>query len=228
MTPGRSRSPREIGECVAISPDDEDKPFVARWNAFVSALLIDPSIKLVARTACDYGIMDGEGIFPGNQRLARQTGYDERTVREAWHFLRAAGMAVRTEQSAWTGERRTADRYELAIPGDWRGFPMLGPHAGRFTCPQCGKLFNPQPCNTYVRQKTASGNLVPIADRNGIRDLRWALWKAVFCPAPRGGNGCMYYWERANGPWHASSSRCWEMFYKARDDDWPRALPAAA
>jgi hypothetical protein len=70
---------------VAISPDDEDKPFVARWNTLVSALLIEPSIKLVARQACDYGIMDGEGIYPGNQRLARQTGYDERTVREAWH-----------------------------------------------------------------------------------------------------------------------------------------------
>lgn len=26
---------------MAISPDDEDKPFVARWNALVSALAED-------------------------------------------------------------------------------------------------------------------------------------------------------------------------------------------
>lgn len=214
---------------MAISPDDVDKPFVARWNSLISALLIEPSIKLVARQACDYGFMDGEDIFPGNERLARQTGLTERTVREAWHFLRSAGMAVRTENSAWTGARRTADRYELMIPHNWRNFPILGPHAGRFTCQECGKLFNPQPCNVFQHEdKPGTKNRTPVVDRNGVRDLRWALWKAVFCPAPRSGNGCMHYWERVNGPWSAKSGQAWEMFRKARDDEWPLVYPAAA
>lgn len=131
-----------------VSPDDEEKPFVARWNTLVSALLIEPSIKLVARTACDYGFMDGENIYPGNERLARQTGCDEGTVREAWHFLRAAGMAHRVELSAWTGSRRNADRYMLAIPAGWRSMPMLGPHGAKFSCQQCGRRFTPGPSRT--------------------------------------------------------------------------------
>ena len=214
---------------MAISPDDADKPFAARWNALVSALLVDPSIKLIARQVCDYGFMDGEDIFPGNQRLARQTGYDERTVREAWHFLRAASMAIRVESSAWTGSKRTADRYELVIPGHWRNFPILGPHAGRFTCQHCGKLFNPAPCNVWREEpKSGSKRPVPVVDRGGVRDLRWAVWKTVFCPAPRSGNGCKYHWERQNGnPWPGKQD-AWGMFRKARDDDWPILLPKAA
>jgi hypothetical protein len=214
---------------VAISPDDEGKPFVARWNALVSALLIEPSIKLVARQACDYGIMDGESIYPGNQRLARQTGYDERTVREAWHFLRAAGMAVRDGRSAWTGSRRTADTYSLAIPPAWRHYPVLGPHSARFTCPQCGKLFNPQPCNVFLTAEGASGQPVPVTDADGVREVRWRLWKAVFCPAPRKGPSCMGAWERKHGSWGSlDNAAAWGMFHKARDDEWPASFSVAA
>jgi len=212
---------------VAISPDDEDKPFVARWNALVGALLIDPSIKLAARTACDYGVMTGENVYPGNQRLARLTSYDERTIREAWHFLRAAGMAVRVEHGNWTGERRTADRYELAIPDGWRSFPMYGPHTSRFTCQHCGKLFNPRPVNTWAMHKTPKGE-TPAFDKDGQRDINWKLWKAAFCPDPRSGNGCKYYWERRHGAWKGGNPRNWEMYYAARGDDWPAVLPAAA
>ncbi len=208
---------------MAISPDDADKPFAARWNALVSALLVEPSVKLVARQACDYGFMDGEDIFPGNERLARQTGLTERTVREAWHFLRASGMAERIEHSAWTGARRTADRYQLAIPDSWRSSPMLGPHAGKFTCQECGKQFNPSACNTWATQK---GSRVPTTDRNGVRTISWFLWKATFCPEPRGGNGCLYHWKRANGQW--GGDQAWKIYYAARGDDWPAAFPKAA
>lgn len=211
---------------MAISPDDVDKPFAARWNALVSALLIEPSIKLVARQACDYGFMDGEDIFPGNERLARQTGLTERTVREAWHFLRAAGMAQRIEHSAWTGARRTADRYELVIPDNWRRFPMLGPHAGKFTCQECGKHFNPSPCNTWTTHKIGKSE-VPVTDGDGVRTVAWCLWKAVFCPEPRSGNGCLHYWKRANGHWGGNDS-AWQMYHAARNDDWPVAFPKAA
>jgi hypothetical protein len=211
---------------AAINPDDTDKPFVARWNALVSALLIEPSIKLVARTACDYGIMTGENVFPGNQRLARQTGYDERTVREAWHFLRAAGLAERLERSAWTGDRRNADRYELVIPSGWRGMPMFGPHFGRFACQHCGSLFNPQPCNTYRKRQ---GTQTPVTDAHGVRTVTWFLWKAAFCPAPqRGkerGKGCFSAWERFGGKW---GDGAWEIYRKARNDDWPPVSQLAA
>lgn len=212
-----------------VSPDDEGKPFVARWNVLVSALLIDPSIKLVARTACDYGFMDGENIYPGNERLARQTGYDERTIREAWHFLRSARMAHRVEQSAWTGSRRNADRYELAIPSDWRSMPMLGPHAGKFSCQHCGRRFTPAPCNTWHMRKTPNGE-VPATDADGMRELRWFLWKAVFCPAPqRGpnkGKGCFSDWKRANGGW--GGEQAWRAFSTARGDDWPQLASLSA
>jgi hypothetical protein len=215
---------------LAINPDDTDKPFVARWNALVSALLVEPSIKLIARQACDYGIMDGEGIYPGNQRLARQTGYDERTVREAWHFMRATGMALRDGRSAWTGTQRLADTYALEIPRTWRGFPVLGPHAARFTCQHCGKLFNPPPCNVYLMEDGPSGRRVPVVDADGVREVRWALWKAVFCPEPRKGPNCMREWERKHGRrWSAAENdACWAMFRKARGDEWPTTFSAAA
>lgn len=205
---------------AAVNPDDTDKPFVARWNSLVSALLVEPSIKLVARTACDYGVATGENVFPGNQRLARQTGYDERTVREAWHFLRAEGLARRLEHSAWTGDRRNADRYELVIPSGWRSMAIQGPHFGRFACQHCGKQFNPPPCNTY--SKRADGK-TPVTTADGTRTVTWFLWKAVFCPAPqRGrqkGKGCFELWEKSGGKWGAGA---WDLFRKARNDDWPR------
>ena len=214
---------------MAINPDDTDKPFVARWNSLVTALLVEPSVKLVARQACDYGIMDGEGIYPGNQRLARQTGLTERTVREAWHFMRAADMAVRDSRSAWTGSQRTADAYSLNIPSSWRHYPVLGPHSARFTCQHCGKLFDPQPCNVFLTAKGAGGKPVPVTDADGAREVRWRLYKAVYCPAPREGAGCMQAWERKHGPWaKLDNTAAWEMFHKARDDEWPASLAIVA
>lgn len=210
-----------------ITPDDEDRLFVARWNVLVSALLIEPSIKLVAYQAAQYGLADGEDIYPGNERIARQTGLGDKTVREAWHFLRGAGMALRGAHSAWTGSQRTADLYQLVIPEGWRGMPVLGPHAARFTCQHCGRKFNPQPCNVFVTDKAGR----PVVDGGGIREVRWRLYRAVFCPdpgTPRGGPngrrpakpaGCFAQWESAGGKWGGSDA--WSMYRKARDDDWP-------
>jgi hypothetical protein len=206
-----------------IHPDDEERPFAARWNALVGALLIEPSIKLVARQAVDYGFLDGDGIYPGNERIARQTGLGDKTVREAWHFLRAAEMARRDLRSVWTGTKRLADMYALEIPANWKSMPVLGPHAARFTCQQCGKKFNAPPCNTFLhKQDPHTGRQVPVTNpETGLRQVRWALWKAVFCPAPRNGTSCQQLWEKVNGRWAADPAACWELFHKARDDEWP-------
>lgn len=213
-----------------VHPDDATKPFAARFNALLTALIIEPSVKLVGRQVADYGFMDGEAIYPGNQRLARETGLGEKTIREAFHFLRANGMAHRDARSAWTGTRRTADTYALDIPADWMLMPVLGPHHARFTCQGCGQLFNPQPCNVFLAERhPGRKGFAPVTDpQTGFREVRWALWKAVFCPPPRKQKGkplpagCRQQWERANGPWNAGDNKsCWEMFRKARDDDWP-------
>ena len=196
-----------------ITPDDEDRLFVARWNVLVAALLVEPSIKLVAYQAAQYGLADGGDVYPGNERLARQTGLTEKTVREAWHFMRGTGMAIRSTRSAWTGNHRTADLYELTIPEHWRNLPVLGPRFGKFTCQHCGKQFNPQPCNVFQTEKNK-----PVIDREtGNRQVRWHLFKATFCPAPRKGPGCFRDWEAAGGKWADSA---WDLFRKARHDDW--------
>jgi hypothetical protein len=155
--------------------------FVRRWNILVAALLVEPSIKLVALRAATYGLADGLEVYPGNQRLARETGLSERSVREAWHFLRTEGMAIRAARSAWTGASRTADEYQLAIPAGWRAMPMLGPHSARFTCQQCGHKFNfnPQPCNVFT-----AGRDGLITDAGGARDVRWTL-PGDLLPGPR-------------------------------------------
>lgn len=198
-----------------ISPDDEDRVFVARWNVLVGILLVESSVKLVAYQAAQYGIADGDDVYPGNGRLARQTGLSDKTVREAWHFMRAVGMAERSARSAWTGQRRTADLYRLAIPDGWRGMPVLGPHADRFTCQQCGRLFDPQPCNVFAAAKDGK----PLADpETGDRQIRWRLPKVTFCPDPRYGSGCFADWQRAGGKWGGDDA--WDMFRKARNDNW--------
>lgn len=206
---------------MGITPDTLTAPngteilFVRRWNVLVSALIIEPSIKLVARTVVDYGLVDGEGVYPGNERIARETGLSERSVREAWHFMRGAEMAIRDIRSAWTGRYRTADTWQLLIPDYWRNLPMLGPNSGRFTCQQCGKLFNPQPCNVFATD--AKGR--PVIDpETGDRQVRWQLYKAVFCNPPRRGPSCWDKWQRANaGQW---TDAAWDLFRKARNDDW--------
>jgi hypothetical protein len=211
-----------------LTPDDEvdaqgdPLAFVVRWNILVSALIVEPSIKLIARTACDYAVRDGERVYPGNERLARETGYNSETVRHAWKALRALGMAERTGQSEWDGKKRTADEYDLKIPASWARIPVYGPKHGRFHCQHCGKAFNPRP-GTHVR---ADGT------------VSWFLIRMVFCPDPGtpkrkpGGKrppkpaGCFEMWDadrkrRGKPTWGVLKAEAWDLFYAARGDEWP-------
>ena len=83
------------------------------------------------------------------------------------------------------------------------------------TCQQCGHLFNPQP--------------VAVLEPNG--EVLWKLRAAVFCPPPgrpkrKPGErqlkpkpvSCAQLWERHH-KW-PMDGRAWEMFRKARNDEW--------
>jgi hypothetical protein len=197
--------------------DGTEIVFVRRWNTLVSVLIVEPSVKLVARTVVDYGLADGQGIYPGNERIARETGYSSESVRHAWATLRALGMAERVTGSYYDGRRRTADEYELAIPAGWRHLPVYGPNLRRFHCQHCGKVFNPR----------AGTNL------HGNGTVGWWLTRMVFCPEPRKGTGCFKLWERdrkaAGEPlWAALKDGAWNMFRRARDDDWPSVAEVTA
>jgi hypothetical protein len=218
---------RSITPGTEENADGDPVLFVRRWNVLVAALLVEPSVKLVAYQAGQYGLADGLEIFPGNERLSRETGLCEKTVREAWHYLRGLKMAVRDSRSKYNGRFRTADEYQLAIPEHWDGYAILGPSSRRFTCQYCGSLFNPPACAGFLTD--AKGAYV--LDRDGNRDVRWYLHKAAFCPAPRPPrklpNGrrparqrtCFERWRAEGGKWGDDDS--WDVFRKARDDPWP-------
>lgn len=201
-------------------PDDENKVFIARWNMLVRLLLVESSVKHIARSAMDYaGFEDGTSCYPSNERIARETGYNERTVRIAWSVLRGLGMAERVTQAI--SYKRIADEYELQIPGHWPNLPILGPHGRKFTCLGCGKLFNPQGNCTVNQLKT---------DKPGDDNVRFDLSKLVFCPAPRRTAGraedaCQSKWDKrrtdsGQPTWNKMGSERWEQFREARGDDW--------
>jgi hypothetical protein len=191
---------------MPVHPDDEDKPFGLRWNKLVQILLVESSVKLVARAAADYAdFRDGTECRPSNERLARETGYSERTVRTAWGVLRGLGMAERVRYAQAHAHR--ADVYDLRIPPDWKGFPVLGPHGRKFTCLHCGKLFNPQGNNTL----RPDGKV-------GFRIERY-----VFCPRPRKGPSCRDDWdtgEATRGRPLFRDADQWKAFRTARGDEW--------
>jgi hypothetical protein len=200
-------------------PDDEDKPFVVRWNAFVRVLLVDPSVKLVARTAMDHADNDdGTDVFISNERMARVTGYNEKTIRTAWATMRAFGMAVRTSTGGVTitGVRK-ADVHDLVIPKLWYLKPILGPHEGRFHCIQCGKVFNPSTSSLELIEDEKTGALV----------AKWNVYKLTMCPPPREkkgrpGDSCFKTWqERSDRPWsQLGNEGVWKLFEEARGDAW--------
>ena len=210
-----------------ISPGDEvdasGNPllFVTRFNKLVDALIVEPSVKLVARCAVDYAARDGEGIYPGNEQLARKTGLTSETVRKAWAVMQGLGMAELTSASAWTGTRRLANSYSLAVPGDWQSSPVYGPHYARFICQHCGHLFNPRPGTVLTRD-------------GGIR---WRLPNMVFCPPPgrpkrKPGErqmkpkppSCSALWQQRR-KWPANEG-AWDLFRQARNDEWGAARKA--
>jgi hypothetical protein len=214
-----------------ISPDDEvdangnDLLFVTRFNKLVDALIVESSVKLVARCAVDYAVRDGEGIYPGNEQLARKTSLHHGTVQRAWAILQGLDMAVMESRSYWTGRKRLANSYSLAIPERWRGWPVYGPHFARFTCGHCGKRFNPQP-DTVLHPDGS---------------IAWRLASMAFCPPPgrpkrKPGEGgrlkpkpasCFELWQRSGGKW-PSGDGAWELFRQARNDDWPAPSQRAA
>ncbi|GIM88769.1 hypothetical protein [Paractinoplanes toevensis] len=203
-----------------IRPDDEEKPFIARWNMLARILLVESSVKHIARAAMDYADFDdGSNCRPSNERLARETGYNERTVRFAWSALRGLGMAERVSRG--TSYLRQADEYWLQIPEHWANFPILGPHGRKFTCLGCGKLFNPV--------GNCSVNELP-TDAPGADMVRYDIAKMCFCPAPRKTKGrddasCLAGWNqaqrKAGSPlWNQLGLERWKLFRQARADDW--------
>jgi hypothetical protein len=196
-----------------FAPDDEDKPFIARWNMLVRILLVESSVKHIARAAMDYADFgDGSSCHPSNERLARETGYGDKTVRLAWSAMRGMGMAVRVSRGV--SYQRIADEYELQIPDNWRTMPILGPHGRKFTCPACGKLFNPK------------GNCTVYKDD----EVRFDVAELTFCAPPRKTAGraepsCLAVWNKrqaASGsqPFHKTGQDVWKRFQEARGDDW--------
>lgn len=197
-----------------FAPDDEGKPFIARWNMLARILLIESSIKHVMRAAMDYADFDdGSNCHPSNERLARETGYNERTVRLAWAVMRGLKMAERVSRGV--PHRGLADDYVLQIPHDWQALPILGPYGRKFTCLFCGKLFIPQG-NCKVKPKTD--------------DVTFILGRMCFCPAPRANKGredvsCETLWSKRSKKagakeWNALGQERWKHFRVARGDDW--------
>lgn len=197
-----------------IRPDDEEKPFVARWNSLIRILLVESSVKAVARAAMDYAdFYDGTSCHPSNERLARETLYDERTVRSAWAMLRGLGLAERVRHGV--PQKRIADEYELQIPDDWAGMAILGPRSDEFACLHCGADFNPPAVAVLTEDGRAA----------------WALWKACFCKPPRKTKGrntehCLVAWNAARRrdgepTWSdLDGPAAWKLFREARADDW--------
>jgi rubredoxin len=212
-----------------IFPGDEETivgdpvSFVVRWNKLVDAWIVESSVKLLARTAVDYGVHDGQEIYPGNEQLSRKTGLSTVTIGKAWKILQASKMAELDVASMWTGKWRTANVYSLMIPGDWENLPIYGPNCKRFTCQHCGHLFNPQP-GTDVGKNGGVG---------------YYIARMVFCPDPgrpkrQHGEagprkpfppGCAALWQKGAGK---DTKITWEMFRKARDDEWVRPAVASA
>jgi len=202
-----------------IRPDDtvdskgKPIPFVFRWRSLVRVLLFETSVKAVALVAAEYADFDtGANCRPGNDALMRETSLGDRSVRNAWSVLRDAKMAERVHKgSSYKGE---CDVYQLHIPENWKGYPILGPNRGAFSCQYCGGEFNPV------------GNCVIKGGRASAK-----FEKFLFCPAPRGANGrdadsCYRLWSerQANGGAAGLDAmplvERFELFRKARDDDW--------
>jgi hypothetical protein len=201
-------------------PDDEAKPFIVRWNTLCRILLVESSVKLVARSAVDFANFDnGSSCHPSNERIARETGYSEKAVRFAWSAMRGMGMAERVGNAV--SYRRIADEYCLLIPSDWETLPVLGPYARKFTCLGCGKLFIPQGNCSVNAEKS---------DPKGGDAVRFDLSRLCFCAPPRAkegrsGDRCVTVWNKrrvdAGQPtWGQMSQDRWDLFREARGDDW--------
>jgi len=196
-----------------IRPDDEEHTFIARWNSLIRILLVEPSVKLVARTAGDHADWKwGTSCYPSNELLIRETGLGERTIRTAWGVLRGTDLAVRTRHAV--AHANQSDAYSLIVPDGWEALPVLGPKTRKFTCLYCEKLINPVG-NCILRKDGSVGFHVD---------------QFVFCPKPRKVNGrddvwCRLQWDakqkrRGKRVWDDLGPDVWKLFRESRGDDW--------
>lgn len=198
-------------------PDDEDKPFIRRWNLLTRILLVEPSVKLVARLAMDFAdFEDGSSCFPSIDRMTRESGLSDRTVRNGWAVLRGVNMAERVSRGG--SYRAHADEYQLQVPDDWQSLPILGPHGRKFTCPGCGKLFNPDAHSVLSKRP----------DEKGKDVVRWTMGRLVFCSWPnesgkKGSDECRSDWDSkrkraGEKQWRDLGQDVWKIFWEVRDD----------
>lgn len=215
-----------------LRPDDEDVQFAPRWNLLVRILLVEPSVKLVARTAMDHAdFSDGSSCFPSIERMTRETGLSDRTVRNGWAVMRGLGMAVRVSRGS--SYRGAADEYQLEIPDSWQSIPILGPHCKKFKCPGCGNLFNPD-AHSILADRTKDKTLPDGKPRpKAGDDVAWIIGRLTFCSWPsttkggtKGNRDCRNAFDRkqrAEGAklWdELDKEGKWRLFEHARDDPW--------
>lgn len=215
---------------TTLRPDDEEKQFAPRWNLLTRILLVEPSVKLVARLAMDYADFDdGSSCYPSIERLTRESGLSDRTVRNGWAVLRGLGMAVRVSRGG--SFRGAADEYQLEIPDGWESMPVLGPNRRKFTCPGCGNLFNPD-AHSVLTDRSKDKTKPDGAPRAKAGDtVGWNVGRLTFCswPSERGTKGsaeCLGSWDdrrRKSGDetWtKLGSDGKWSIFREARNDPW--------
>lgn len=92
------------------------QPWRLRWEqAFRSADLLLP-VKATVMILVTYGDLDGNNIRPSVERLSRDTGKDERTVRRHIDAAEAAGWLVKAHPNRKGIGRSQAQTYRLEIP----------------------------------------------------------------------------------------------------------------
>lgn len=89
------------------------------WYRAVRRGDLHPTVQHVIMMLATYADADGRNAFPGEERLARDTGRSVSVVRRALAAARAAGWIVRDEtSSARRRARGHADVYMLTIPAE--------------------------------------------------------------------------------------------------------------
>lgn len=209
-------------------PDDEDKPFIRRWNQLARILLVESTVKLVARAAMDFADFDdGSNCFPSTERMVRETGLSDRSVRNGWAVLRGLGMAER--ESYGNSFHGAAAVYQLQIPDNWASMPTYGPHMRKFACLGCGKAFTPDAHSLLSDRSKDKTKPNGVARKVAGDSVAWIIGKFTFCSWPSesgktGNTKCLDAWntQRRRGgekPWNQVEAK-WDFFYKARNDPW--------
>lgn len=99
------------------------QPWRLRWEqSFRSADLLLP-VKATVMILVTYGDLDGNNIRPSIERLSRDTGKDERTVRRHIDAAEAAGWLVKAHPNRKGIGRSQAQTYRLEIPNHRASVP---------------------------------------------------------------------------------------------------------